>query len=173
MVTGKPMLSAEQIRIRVSELGSMISSDYEGREILAIGILKGSFMFYADLVRCIKVPITNDFIIASSYVKTSSSGKLDIFYDVREEIKGKHVLLIDDIIDSGLSLNCIRDKILQANPESLKICCFLDKKACRKVDVPVDYVGFEIPDAFIVGYGLDYENQFRNLPYITIFRRKT
>jgi hypoxanthine phosphoribosyltransferase len=173
MVTGKPMFSAEQIRIRVSELGSGISADYAGREILAIGILKGAFIFYADLIRQIKAPITNDFIIATSYVKTSSTSKLDIFYDAREEIKGRHVLLIDDIIDTGLSLSRIRDKVLQAEPESLKICCFLDKKACRKIDVPVDYIGFEIPDAFIVGYGLDYENQFRNLPYISTFKKKS
>lgn len=173
MVIGKPMFSVEQIRARVLELGQQISADYDDKEILAIGILKGAFMFYSDLVRAVKLRITTDFIIASSYVKTSSTGNLDIFYDIREEIKGKHVLLIDDIIDTGLSLNCIRSKILQACPESLKICCFLDKKACRKVDVPVDYIGFEIPDVFVVGYGLDYEDQFRNLPYITIFKRKT
>jgi hypoxanthine phosphoribosyltransferase len=173
MVTGKPMFTVEQIRAKVSELGERISKDYSGKELLAIGILKGAFMFYADLVRCIKVPITNDFIIASSYVKTCSSGKLDIFYDVREEIKGRHVLLIDDIIDTGLSLCRIRDKILEASPESLKICVLLDKKTCRKADVTLDYTGFEIPDDFIVGYGLDYENQFRNLPYISIFKKKT
>jgi len=173
MVTGKPMFSVEQIRAKVLELGSRISADYEGKEILAIGILKGAFMFYADLVRCIKAPLTNDFIIAASYVRTCPSGKLDILYDVRQDIRGRHVLLIDDIIDTGLSLSRIRERILQAGPESLKICALFDKKPRRKADVHVDYIGFEIPDVFIVGYGLDYENQFRNLPYVSIFKKKT
>jgi hypoxanthine phosphoribosyltransferase len=172
MVIGKPMFSAEQIRVRVSELGSQISSDYAGEHILAIGVLKGAFMFYADLVRHIQTPITNDFIVACSYIKTDSSGKLNIFYDVREEIKNRHVLLIDDIIDSGLSLSRIRERLLQAGPASLKTCVLLDKKVCKEADIPLDYVGFEIPDVFVVGYGLDYENRFRNLPYISIFKKK-
>jgi hypoxanthine phosphoribosyltransferase len=173
MIVGKPLLTVEQIQSRVTELGHRISSDYEGKEILAIGILKGAFMFYSDLVRAIGQRLTTDFIIASSYIKTSSSGSVDIRYDVTEEIEGKHVLLIDDIIDTGLSLNHIRDRILKSRPASLKICVFLDKKERREIDVPLDYMGYEIPDVYVVGYGLDYENQFRNLPYISIFKKKT
>lgn len=173
MIIGKPFLTTEQIQNKVAELAHKISQDYVGKEILAIGILKGSFMFYSDLVRAIQQPITTDFIIASSYIKTNSTGEVKVHYDVREEIEGKHVLLIDDIIDTGISLNYIHERILQRNPESLRVCTFLNKKERRVVDVPLDYVGFEIPNVYVVGYGLDYENQFRNLPYISIFKKKT
>jgi hypoxanthine phosphoribosyltransferase len=172
MIIGKPLFTVEQIQNRIADLGNRISSDYAGREILAIGVLKGAFMFYSDLARSIRLPLTTDFIIASSYVSTTTTGDVKVYYDVREQIKDKHVLLIEDIVDTGISLNYHRDKILQAKPESLKICAFLDKKERRIVDVPLDYVGFEIPNVFVVGYGLDYENQFRNLPYISIFKKK-
>jgi hypoxanthine phosphoribosyltransferase len=172
MIIGKPLFTVEQIQNRIADLGNRISSDYAGREILAIGVLKGAFMFYSDLTRSIRLPLTTDFIIASSYVSTTTTGDVKVYYDVREQIKDKHVLLIEDIVDTGLSLNYHREKILQAKPESLKICAFLDKKERRIVDVPIDYVGFEIPNVFVVGYGLDYENQFRNLPYISIFKKK-
>lgn len=172
MIFGKPLLSTEQIQEKVSELAAIISRDYAGKDILAVGILKGSFMFFADLIRAIRVPVTVDFILATSYVKSASSGEVTLHYNVRETIAGRDVLLIDDIVDTGISLNTIRDGILAQNPASLKICTLLDKTERRVVDVPIDYVGFNIPDQFVVGYGLDYENQYRNLPYISIFTKK-
>ena len=173
MIIGKPFFSVEQIQTRVAELGGIISSDYEGKEVLAIGILKGAFMFYSDLVRAIGQRLTTDFIIAASYKDTESTGKVNVLYDINEKIEGRHVLLIEDIVDTGVSLNYHRERILRSNPASLKICVFLDKQERRKTYPPIDYVGFKIPDVFVVGYGLDYENQFRNLPYISIFKKKT
>lgn len=173
MITGKPFLTTEQIRDKVAELAETISRDYAGKEVLAIGILKGAFVFFADIIRALKITVTVDFIIASSYIKTSSSGETKIYYDIRENIAGRDILLIDDIIDTGISLNHIRQKILSMGPNSLKICVLLDKRERRVVDVPVDYIGFEIPNRFVVGYGLDYENKYRNLPYIATFKKET
>jgi hypoxanthine phosphoribosyltransferase len=172
MIKGKPLLTIERIRLRVEELADSISTDYKGREIHAVGILKGAFMFYSDLVRRIQVPVSVDFIVASSYIKTATSGEVAIHADVRDRIEGKDVLLIEDIVDTGLTLKYIREHLLSGNPSSLKICAFLDKKAHRKVDVPIDYTGFEIPDHFVVGYGLDYDNRYRNLPYVAIFKEE-
>lgn len=172
MIIGKPLLTTRQIQVKVKELAQNISKDYVGKEILAVGILKGSFMFFSDIVREIEVPLTLDFILASSYVKSETSGEVKIHYDIREDISDKHVLLIDDIVDTGITLNQIRERILTRFPLSLKICTFLDKKERREVDIPLDYVGYVIPNQFVVGYGLDYDNKYRNLPYISIFRKK-
>lgn len=172
MIIGKPYLTATQIQNKVTELADRISRDYAGKEALAIGILKGSFMFFADLIRALKVSVTVDFIISSSYLKSTSTGEVKIFYDIREEIANRDVLLIDDIVDTGISLNYIRERILSQGPASLRICILLDKRERRIVDVPIDYTGFEIPDKFVVGYGLDYDNRYRNLPYIAIFKKK-
>ena len=173
MIVGKPLLTTRQIQIKVRELADRISEDYSGKDFIVVGILKGVFMFFSDIVRAIKVPITLDFIIASSYVKTETTGEVKIYYNVREDITDKDVLLIDDIIDSGITLNYIRENLLSKRPRSIKTCVFLDKKERRLVDVPLDYVGFEIPNEYVVGYGLDYDNKFRNLPYISIFKKKT
>ena len=170
MVIGKPFLTTEQIQAEVRELADRISEDYAGKEILVIGILKGAFMFFSDLVRAIKVPLTVDFIMVSSYMETETTGEVKVHHDIREDISDRDVLLVDDIVDSGITLNYIRERILARSPRSLKICVLLDKKGRRIVDVPIDYRGFEIPDEYVVGYGLDYENKFRNLPYISIFR---
>ena len=173
MITGKPLLTTEQIQSKVKELADRISGDYEGKEILAVGVLKGAFMFFSELVKAIKIPLCIDFVIASSYVKTDTTGEVKIHYDIKEDISDKDILLIDDIIDTGITLNQIRERILARCPRSLKICVFLDKKERRVVDVPMDYVGFEIPNEYVVGYGLDYDNKFRNMPYISIFKKKT
>jgi hypoxanthine phosphoribosyltransferase len=173
MVIGKPLLTVEQIQIKVKELAAKISEDYEGKEILAVGILRGAFMFFSDIVRHIQVPMNIDFLIASSYIKTQTSGEIKIHADLREDIKAKHVLLIEDIVDSGLTLKYIQDMLLARNPASLRTCTFLDKKSRRKTELKLDYIGFEIPDYYIVGYGLDYDNKFRNLPYISIFKERT
>jgi len=173
MVVGKPFLTVEQIQNKNRELAERISADYKGKDLLAVGILKGAFIFFSDLVRLIQVPLTIDFIVASSYLKSETSGEIKLHYDIREKIADKDVLLIEDIIDTGISMNYIRERILNKEPRSLKICTFLDKKERREVDVPLDYVGFEIPNEFVVGYGLDYDNQYRNLPYVSTFRKTT
>lgn len=171
MIIGKPLLTVEQIQSRVSALAEKISKDYEGKEIIVIGLLKGCFIFMSDLIRQIKVPVVIDFMVASSYMQTTTSGEVKIHCDIREDIENKHVLLIDDIIDTGISLNLVRERLLMKNPASLKLCVLLDKKERRIVEVPVDYIGFEIPNEFVVGYGLDYENNYRNLPHIAIFKK--
>ncbi len=173
MIKGKPFLTVKQIQSRVKELAEKISEDYEGREMLAVGILKGAFMFFADIVKSIQVPMDIDFLIVSSYIKTQSTGKMKIHADLRENIRDRHVLLIEDIVDTGLTLNYIKNMLLERNPASLKICTFLDKKPRRKVDIHIDYTGYEVPDKYLVGYGLDYENKFRNLPYIALFKEIT
>lgn len=173
MVIGKPYLSTEQIRKRVQELADEISEDYEDKNLLAVGILKGAFMFFSDLVSLIKTPLLIDFVIASSYVKTDTTGEVKVYYDIREHIEDKDILLVEDIVDTGITLNFVRERILMKGPRSLKICAFLDKKERREVTVPLDYVGFVIPNEFVVGYGLDYDNKFRNLPYISIFKKTT
>lgn len=171
MVVGKPIFTVEQIQHKVRELADRISEDYEGKNLLTVGILRGAFMFLSDLVRAIKVPLTVDFIVAASYVKTDTTGEVKVYQDIREDVTDKDVLLVEDIIDTGITLNHIRERMLQKRPKSLKICTFLDKKERRMVDVPLDYVGFEIPNKFVVGYGLDYDNKFRNLPYIAVFKK--
>jgi hypoxanthine phosphoribosyltransferase len=173
MISGKPLLTTRQIQEKVQELAQRISKDYSGKDLLVVGILKGAFMFFSDIVRVIEVPLMLDFIIASSYMKTDSVGQVKVYYDIREDMTDKHVLLIEDIVDTGITLNHIRERVLSKCPKSLKICTFLDKKERREVDIPIDYVGFEIPNEFVVGYGLDYDNKFRNLPYISIFKKKT
>jgi hypoxanthine phosphoribosyltransferase len=171
MVVGKPIFTVEQIQQRVRELAESVSRDYEGKNLLAVGILRGAFMFLSDLVRAIKVPLAVDFVIASSYMKETTTGEVKVYYDVREDVTDKDVLLIEDIVDTGITLNHIRERMLLKRPRTLKICTFLDKKERRVVDVPLDYTGFEIPDEFVVGYGLDYDNRFRNLPYIAVFKK--
>jgi hypoxanthine phosphoribosyltransferase len=173
MVVGKPFLTVDQIQHKVAELANRISSDYEGKNLLAVGILKGAFIFFSDIVRMIKTPLMVDFIIASSYMKSGSTGEVKIHYDIREDVSDKDVLLIEDIVDTGITLNYMRERLLMQGPKSLKICTFLDKKERREVDVPIDYVGFTIPNEFVVGYGLDYDNRFRNLPYISVFKKRT
>lgn len=173
MIVGKPLFDEREIQVKVKELADRISSDYSGKDLVALGILKGAFMFFSDIVRMIQVPLTLDFIIASSYIKSDTSGEVKVYYDVREDISDKDVILIEDIVDTGITLNHIRERILMRRPASLKICTFLDKKERRMVDIPLDYVGYEIPNEFVVGYGLDFDNKFRNLPYISVFRKRT
>ncbi len=171
MVVGKPFLTVEQIQKKVRELADKISEDYEGKNLLAVGILKGAFVFFSDLVRMIRTPLIVDFLLASSYIKSDTCGEVQLHYDIREDVTDKDVLLIEDIVDTGVTLNYLRERILMRGPRSLKICTFLDKTARREVEVPIDYIGFTIPNEFVVGYGLDYDNKFRNLPYISVFKK--
>ncbi len=172
MVVGRPFLGVEQIQKKVKQLADQISDDYEGKNLLAVGILKGAFVFFSDIVRAIRIPLVVDFLIASSYFRSDTSGEVKMHYDIREEISDKDVLLIDDIVDTGITLNYLRERILMKGPKSLKICTFLDKAERREVAVPLDYVGFRIPNEFVVGYGLDFGDYYRNLPDIVTLKKQ-
>ena len=164
---GKVLLSEEIILQRVRELGQQISDDYCGKEIAIVCVLNGAVVFLADLIRNLDVPINLDFIRISSYGDgTESTGEARILQGLTTNIEGRHVLVVDDIIDSGLTLRCLRKILLAKRPASLKLCVLLDKAERRTEDVEVDYVGFSIPDEFVIGYGLDYAGQYRGLPYI-------
>lgn len=163
------MISEESVDKRTKELGEQISNDYAGKEIHLICILKGSVFFCCELAKRITIPVTLDFMSVSSYGdETVSSGRVKIVKDLDETLQGKNVIIIEDIIDSGRTLAFLADLLKSKGPESLKICTLLDKPDRRVTDVNVDYVGFEIPDEFVVGYGLDYAQKYRNLPYIGV-----
>ena len=161
------MLSEEEINARIAELGEQISRDYEGKEIFLICILKGASFFACELAKRITVPVNIDFMKVSSYGGgTVSSGQVSIKMDVSESIAGKEVLIVEDIIDSGNTLNLLPKILMERGPKSIRLCALLDKPDRREVDVKMDYVGFRIPDKFVVGCGLDYDQRYRNLPYI-------
>jgi len=161
------LFTTEEIQARVRDLGAQISQDYAGQEVLVVGILKGAFVFCADLMRTLQVPTNLDFMAVSSYgTSTESSGVIRIVKDLEASVEGRHVLLVEDIVDSGLTLRYLREYLEHQRPASLKICVLLDKPNRRKTDVVVDYTGFTIPDEFIVGYGIDYAERYRELPYI-------
>jgi hypoxanthine phosphoribosyltransferase len=167
----KILVSQEDLAKRVEQLGQEITKDYAGQEILMIGVLRGAAIFMADLSRAIKVPVALDFMAVSSYGNsTSSSGVVRIIKDLDEDVKGKHVLIVEDIIDSGLTLKYLIDYIKSRDPQSVKICTLLNKPDRRKVEVPIAYNGFTIPDYFVVGFGLDYAEKYRNLPFIGILK---
>lgn len=168
---GEILLDAAAIEKRVKELGQEIAKAYEGKELVVVGILKGAVVFYADLIRALPIPLTLDFMAISSYgAATSSSGVVRINKDLDRDIVGKHVLLVEDIIDTGLTLSYLRETLLARGAASLGICALLDKAARRKTDIQGDYIGFTIPDAFVVGYGLDYNEKYRNLPDIGVLK---
>lgn len=165
------LIEEERIKKRVLELALEIEKDYKGKKPLFIGILKGAFIFLADLVRFIDMDLEIDFLAVSSYGKfTESTGEVEILKDIRMPIKDRHVIIVEDIVDTGLTLKYIKDLLLSRGPKSLKICALLDKKERRKVDIDADYVGFTVPDRFLVGYGLDMAEKYRNLPYIKELR---
>lgn len=163
------MLSEDVVNARIRELGEQISRDYAGKSVHLLCILKGSVYFTCELAKRITVPVTMDFMQCSSYgAATKSSGVVKIVKDLDEPITGRDVIIIEDIIDSGRTLSHLKDMLLQRSPASLKICTLLDKPERRVVDVDVEYTGFQIEDKFVVGYGLDYDQQYRNLPYIGV-----
>lgn len=169
MADMRVLLSEEQIKERVKELGNEISRDFVGEELLVVGVLKGAFVFLADLIRHIDLPLQVDFIDLSSYgLTTESSGEVRIMKDLEQPIEGKNVLIVEDIVDTGYTLKYIKEIMLRRNPRSLRICTFLDKPDRRKVPIVSDYNGFTIPDHFVVGYGLDYAEQYRHLPQVCI-----
>jgi hypoxanthine phosphoribosyltransferase len=165
------MISEEQVRAKVQELGEQITRDYRGKNLLLLGTLKGAVPFIADLARAIDLPLEVDYMAVASYGNTTqSSGVVRILKDLEGPIDQKHVLIIEDIIDSGLTLHYLVDLLKQRNPLSLRICTLLNKERTRLKQAEVSYVGFSIPDKFVVGYGLDYAQRYRNLPYIGILK---
>ena len=167
------LFSETELEQRITELGTQITEDYKGKSLIVVGILKGSNIFTSDLVRKIDLPLRMEFMAVSSYGNaTQSTGVVKILKDLDRGIEGEHVLIVEDIVDSGLTLKYIKDILLTRNPESVKICTLLDKPARRKENITPDYSGFEVPDEFIVGYGIDYAERYRNLPFVGILKRE-
>lgn len=165
-------LTEAEVQEKIDELARQINQDYAGKQLLVIGILRGAFIFMADLVRRLDMPVTLDFVAVSSYGEaTSSSGVVRILKDLDESVAGRHVLLVEDIIDTGLTLNYMCEYIRGKGPASLKVCTLLDKPDRRIIDLQPDYTGFKIPDYFVVGYGLDCGGRYRNLPDIYIYHQ--
>ncbi len=166
------LITQEQLQERIAQLGEVLSRDYAGKNPVVVGVLKGVVVFYADMVRQLKVPCQMDFMWISSYAGTSTTGQMQVKRDVSADIKGRHVLILEDIFDTGHSLDFTYRHLLSKEPASLKICTLLDKPSRRKpgITLQADYVGFEVPNAFVVGYGLDYNEYYRNLPYVGILK---
>jgi hypoxanthine phosphoribosyltransferase len=169
---GEVLLTEAQIQAKVAELGKRIGADYAGRQLTLVSVLKGSLPFMADLMRAIPIPLRIDLMEVSSYggTSTESSGLVRILKDLSASIQGEEVLIVEDIIDTGLTLNYLVRYLRGKNPASLRICTLLDKPARRLVEIPVDYIGFTIPDQFVVGYGLDYGELYRNLRFVGVLR---
>ena len=164
---GRVLVSEEQLQERISEIAREVSADYEGRAPLLVGVLKGAIFFIADLVRRLSVPCEIDFMAVSSYGSAAhSSGVVRILKDLDIPIAGRHVLVVEDIIDSGLTLSYLMKNLASRNPASLEICALLTKPGHRRLNMPTRYVGFDLPDVFVIGYGLDHAEHFRELPYI-------
>jgi hypoxanthine phosphoribosyltransferase len=166
-VLGETIVEADELQTRVRELGAEITRDYAGREVLLLGVLKGAVFFLADLMRHVGLPCELDFMAVSSYGSlTDSSGVVRILKDLDAPIEGKDVLIVEDIVDSGLTLNYLLRNLRGRDPRTLEVCALLVKPGRRKIDLPIRYVGFEIPNRFVVGYGLDLDQRYRNLPYV-------
>ena len=166
------LVSEEELKEINKRIGAQISKDYVGKDLLLVGILKGSAVFMTDLMRNIDIPMSIDFMYVSSYgAGTTTSGVVKLVKDLDENIEGKHVLIAEDILDSGVTLSYLLQVLQQRNPASLKLCALLNKPERHKVDVKLDYKGIDIPDEFVVGYGLDYAQKYRNLPYVGILKR--
>jgi hypoxanthine phosphoribosyltransferase len=164
---GETLVSSEELKRRIAELGDEVSSDYQGRDLFMVGVLKGAVLFLADLMRSLTVPCEIDFMAVSSYgSQTDSSGVVRILKDLDAPIEGRHVLLVEDIIDSGLTLHYLMRNLRARNPASLEVCALLTKPERLRVDLSPRYVGFEIPDRFAIGYGLDHAQRYRNLDYV-------
>ncbi len=168
-IFGKPIVTQEEMRARIRELGRQITADYAQKDLILVGILKGAYAFYADLARAIRLPLRVDFLLVSSYTgKAKASGKVKVLTELTEDIAGRDVLLVEDIVDSGCTVQHIRKTLGAKKPKSIKVCALLNKPSRRQVEVTVDYVGFNIPNKFVVGYGLDYQQKYRNLPYLAV-----
>ncbi|MCI0477499.1 MAG: hypoxanthine phosphoribosyltransferase [Anaerolineales bacterium] len=168
----KILITREQLEKRIRELGEAISRDYSGKDLLLVCVLKGGILFLSDLIRAIHIPHAIDFMAISSYggTRTESSGIVRIVMDLNANIANRNVLIVEDIIDTGHTLTYITELLKTRNPTSIKICTLLNKPSRREIDVPLDYIGFDIPNEFVVGYGLDYNEIYRNLPYIGVLK---
>lgn len=165
---GTVLITEEQIREKAAEIGKQIEQDYEGKDLVMVGILRGAVPWMADVMKNVNLDMTIDFMAVSSYgAATKSSGVVKINKDLESNIDGKHIIIVEDIVDSGVTLNYLEGYLLSRGAASLKICTLLDKPEGRRVEIDVDYIGFTVDDRFIVGYGLDYDQKYRNLPYIT------
>ena len=164
------LISAEEIEAKVAEVGKRITADFRDKDPIFVGVLKGCFIFMADLMRHVDIKCSMDFMAVSSYSGTSSTGAVKINKDLSEDIGGRHIILVEDILDSGVTLNYLKNYLLVRQPASITIATLMDKPSRRKADIYADYSCFEVPDAFVVGYGLDYNEHYRNLPYIGILK---
>ena len=164
------LITEEALQAKVREIGARISEDYKGREPIFVGILKGCFVFMSDLVRSVSINCSMDFMAVSSYSGTKTTGAVKINKDLSEDICGKDVIIVEDILDSGVTLNYLKNYLMVRRPASIRIVTLMDKPSRRKADVYADYSCFEVPDAFVVGYGLDYNEKYRNLPYVGILK---
>jgi hypoxanthine phosphoribosyltransferase len=170
-VIGEALVSQEDLERRVRELGAEISRDYAGKDLFLVGVLKGAVFFLSDLMRCLEVPCEVDFMAVASYgSSTDSSGVVRILKDLDATIEGKDVLIVEDIIDSGLTLSYLLRTLKAREPRSLEVCALLTKPERREVDLPIRYTGFEIPNKFVIGYGLDHAERYRNLPYVAVLQ---
>jgi hypoxanthine phosphoribosyltransferase len=168
-IFGRPIVTQEEMRARIRELGKQITTDYTGKDLVLVGVLKGAYAFYADLARAIRIPMRVDFLMATSHGEgTKTSGKVKVVTELTEDIRGKEVLLVEDIVDSGLTVQYLIKTLAKKKPRSIKVCTLLSKPERRTIDVPIDYVGFKIPSKYVVGYGLDYQQKYRNLPYLAV-----
>ena len=166
------LVSEEQLKAKVAELGAQISRDYAGKNLVLVSILKGSVVFMADLMRAVSIPCNIDFMVVSSYggSNTTTSGLVKIIKDLDGDLSGKDVLIVEDILDTGVTLSNLVPMLKMRNPSSVKICTILDKPSRRKAAIQPDYEGFQVPDEFVVGYGLDYDEKYRNLPYVGVLK---
>lgn len=168
-VIARVLLTEDQLRARVIELGRQITRDYDGRKVILVGVLRGAIVFLADLIRAVDTTVNIDFIAVSSYgASTKSSGVVRLIKDLNESIEGEHVIIVEDIIDSGLTLTYLMDLFGRRNPASLRVCACLVKERQRDHAIPIHYVGFTIEDEFVIGYGLDYAGAYRNLPFVAV-----
>ena len=172
-VLEKTLISEEQLKTTISELAKQIEKDYEGKSPVIVGVLKGSVMFYTDLVRQIDLPLTVDFMSISSYgAGVNSTGEVKIIKDIDGKIGGKDVIIVEDIVDSGYSMNCLLKLFATRSPKSVRVCALLDKPSRREIPVPIDYTGFQVANEFVVGYGLDYAGLYRNIPFIGVLKKE-
>ncbi len=166
---GKPLFTSEEIQRKIHELGARISADYADKDLLVVGVLKGALFFMSDLLRALRISVRMDFLHCTSCSsKVKDGGPVQIVRDMKEDIRGKHVLLVEDIIDSGVTVDFLKKMLLERGPESLKVCVLLDKPERRQIQIEADYAVFRIPNKYVVGYGLDYQDRYRNLPYIAV-----
>ena len=169
----KTLITADAIREKVREIGAEISRDYTGKRPVLVGVLNGALIFLADLMREIDLPVEAYMMAASSYDGYETTGTVDIIKPPDASVTGRDVILVEDIVDTGITLDCLLESLRAEQPASLEVCALLDKKSRRRIEVPLKYVGFEIPDEFVVGYGLDYNQQYRNLPYVASMNAAT